>query len=88
MTVRPTTQGDALLRKADVEDELASIDRSRARIVVGWTTLVLIAGATLFMAPAQYAVLPLLPFLAFKRAMIRYETLGSRKSALLEGRDR
>ena len=82
--LHPPTQADALLREADVRDQIASIDRSRSRIVIGWTTLLVIAGVTLFQAPAQFAVLPLLPFLMFKRAMLKYEKLGSRKSALLD----
>ncbi len=81
------TASDTLLREADLRDEIASIDRSRSRIVVGWTILVVIAGVALFQAPAQYAVLPLLPFLTFKRAMLKYEKLGSRKSALLGSLD-
>ena len=81
------TEGDALLREANVRDEIASIDRSRSRMVVWWTVLVAIAGVTLFQAPAQYAVLPLLPFLTFKKAMLRFEKLGSRRNTLLESLD-
>ena len=81
------TEGAAALREADVKDEIASIDRGRSKVVVGWTVLLVIAGVTLFQAPAQYAVLPLLPFLTFKRAMLRYEHLGSRKQTLLAGLD-
>jgi len=81
------TARDAFLRESDLRDEIQSIDRKRVRILVAWTSLSIIAGVALFQAPAQFAALPLLPFLTVKKAVIRYRALASRRSELLHSLD-
>jgi len=77
---------ELMLRESDLRDEIEAIDRRQLRIVLSYTSILVVLVVALlqgtFALPA--ATLGVLILVPLKKAIVRYRALASKKANLLE----